>query len=652
MGFAAEIKEFLGAAKDSWKLMSDTELKDAQKKNLDVKTAAEQKEMDDPLNQQLKEAKLAHTRATTANIGRESPLQALQRKALQLELDARANPQPSGPATVAGQTSIIRPAIGAPPKEDPDAVQGTGFAKGGLIQKFAVGGMVDEEDLEDDEGALPPQAIPTAGTGFPAIGGYTNKPGMLTPTQQPQRRAAAGAIPTPQARPPNAVDDALKYGATQIQQLPAIGSARQRAVRGYAQGAGAAPMDDLIQVYRKIDPKGEMGESERNLYALQAVHQFKMNQGDAQGAAQTAFQMLQTYKVAATRYAAIAAAAMKEGHVDEGMKAAIKAYAQVPDGNDMKLYRGKDGRIGYELTDKDGNKVAGGLATPDEIGSAAMKLATPGGFENHLVQMSSGAKLGGKGVGGPSGKKAEDPDQSPGPPKPKDYGEIKQEQVDTDVDKWHDAMKADPESKGKELTPKELATTKNMLYHVRRSNDVTNDEGLRRLQTIITAAEPTKKGEAPPFRAVENKEAKTHTIMFPDGGELTIPSSEIGMFKTARAEHFAQVAKEAKEAAEKAARPDGLKMADEAFNKSALETGEAVKGAIGAIPEAVSKSTLGAVGRGVGRVADEASKWLGTAGKTIKEEGGAGAIAKGVGNVLGGGSATAAPAPPDEDRPL
>ena len=94
-----------------------------------------------------------------------------------------------------------------------------------------------------------------------------------------------------------------------------------------------------------------------------------------------------------------------------------------------------------------------------------------------------------------------------------------------------------------------------MLFHVRANNQVTDDEGLRRIRTIITGAEPTKKGETPPFRAIENKEAKTHTIHFPDGGELVIPNTQIGMFKTARAEALAQRAKEAKEAAEKASAP-------------------------------------------------------------------------------------------------
>ena len=61
-----------------------------------------------------------------------------------------------------------------------------------------------------------------------------------------------------------------------------------------------------------------------------------------------------------------------------------------------------------------------------------------------------------------------------------------------------------------------------MLYHIRRNNDVTNEEALKRIQTINgNSPAPTKKGDALPFRAIENKDEKTYTIQFPDKGELT-----------------------------------------------------------------------------------------------------------------------------------
>ena len=390
MGFAAEIKEFLGAAKDTWKMMSDSDLKDAQRKNLDVKSAAEQKEMDDPLNQQLKEAKLAHMKATTGQIGKVDPLKELQRQYWVNAINAQKNPVETGPSTTAAPPT--RPAIGASPPEDSNAAPVTNYglnqAKGGLVRKFAVGGMVDDDDVEDDDDVTP-QVTP------PAIGGGTSGATDFS-AQSRTPTPAVGGVPLPRPKP-NAITDALKYGVSQLPPQGAVGmpGSRSRALQGYAQGAGGAPQEDMVKIYRKIDPNGEMGESERNLYAIQSVWQYKMNQQDPQGAAKAAFQMLQTYKTAATRYAALSAAAMKGGDVDEGMKLALKAYAQVPDGNNMKLHMGKDGHINYTVTGEDGKEITGGIATPAEIGAAAMKLATPGGFENHLVQMASGASLGG-----------------------------------------------------------------------------------------------------------------------------------------------------------------------------------------------------------------------------------------------------------------
>ena len=250
MGFAAEIKEFLGAAKDSWKQMSDSELKSAQAKYQNTLAAKTQADLDNPLNDEEQKAKIAHLRAQTANVGRMTPLQQLQ---YNLMLQSQQPQQETGPSAVAAPP-MARPAIAAPlPADSPDEVPKIGgvFKKGGLVRKFAQGGLIDDSDLEDNEDdgrALPAQAIPTAGAGYPSP--------HATPTAP---RPAVGGVPLPTPRPPNPVDDALKYGVTQLPPPQAIGmpgGARTRALRGFAQGAGAAPPDDMVKVYRKIDPKG------------------------------------------------------------------------------------------------------------------------------------------------------------------------------------------------------------------------------------------------------------------------------------------------------------------------------------------------------------------------------------------------------------
>jgi len=562
MGFAAEIKEFLGAAKDSWKLMSDTDLKAAQAKYQNTLAAKTQADIDNPLNDEEQKAKIANLKARTGQVGAGNSLRSLQEQYYRNMINAQNNPVETGPSTTAAPP-VTRPAIPASPRATTDEDYKSGYNKGGLVRKFAVGGMIEDDDLEDDD-ELPSGVTPPAVGGAPratdfSSRGYTNQPGMLTPpTQAPAARTAAPAVggtPMPKPRPPNPVDDALKYGVTQLpppQAAIGMGGARSRALRGYAQGAGAAPAEDMVKIYRKIDPKGEMGESERNMYAMQSVWQYKMNQGDAQGAAQSAFQMLQHYKTAATRYAALAKAAMDGGNVDDGIKLALKAYAQVPDGNDMKLYMGKDGHINYEMKDKDGNQISGGIATPAEIGAAAMKLATPGGFENHLVQMTSGAKLDAKGkvsTSGAAGKaKAADDDEDAGPAKPREYAAT-QEQIGTHVDNW--VAKEQKNDPNKKFEPAEIAAVKNAMYHIRRNNDLTDDEALTAARTYMTAPEAEKGGKAP-FKVKKDQDAGEATIRYPDGRELTMPMNDYLPMAAARGQRLAEMDKAKKKAEEDA----------------------------------------------------------------------------------------------------
>jgi hypothetical protein len=365
----------------------------------------------------------------------------------------------------------------------------------------------------------------------------------------------------------------------------------------------------MVQIYRKIDPNGEMGESERNLYALNIVHQFKMNQGDPEGAARTAGQMLQHYKQAATRYAAITAAASETGDVDATMKAALKAYAQVPDGNDMKMSKTKDGHVNWEVTGPDGKKITGGLATPEEIGATAMGLATPGGFENYLVQMASGAKIGGGTAGGARGRQAAAPvspdDSANAPSKAGEYGTT-QEQIGKHVDDYVTKLKASPEYKksGKELTDNEVSSLKNVMYHIRRSNDVTDDESLQASKTFITAPEP-KEGERAPFRVSFDQNAGTAKIRYANGRLLEMPMTDYLPMAAARGDALADAERKANEPKTEGY-GEKLGRASESALKAAGGLKEEVVGPItkAASETGFSPQTYGAIAGAPGRALD------------------------------------------------
>src|SRR5262249_54356107 len=135
------------------------------------------------------------------------------------------------------------------------------------------------------------------------------------------------------------------------------------AVPGQQRGRAVTPMSqvDMDQVYKKIDPNNKMPEGVRNTAAMSAVWQYFMKKGNLQGAQQAAGMMLQHYKLNAQRFAAIAAVAANNGNIDAAAKAALKAYANIPDGNNLHLSKADNGQLQYSYTDEKGNQISGGI---------------------------------------------------------------------------------------------------------------------------------------------------------------------------------------------------------------------------------------------------------------------------------------------------
>jgi hypothetical protein len=156
---------------------------------------------------------------------------------------------------------------------------------------------------------------------------------------------------------------------------------------GLASAATCVTPTEMHAVRKKIDPRNELGEDQRNIAALSAVYQNKLKQGDAQGAQQAAFSILQNYRLASQRYAAISAAA-ETGTMDATAKAAMKAYANIPYGKDFKIWKASDGQLNYSITDeKDGKTISQDIASPQQMAAAAMGVATKG-FEDFLLQQA------------------------------------------------------------------------------------------------------------------------------------------------------------------------------------------------------------------------------------------------------------------------
>lgn len=261
-----------------------------------------------------------------------------------------------------------------------------GYADGGAVP------MDDEEDMAEPA-ALPSEmgATPAVGGAVPAGAGDTD---FSSANRRDPNKVPAGlqGIVSPQL-----VHDATKAGLTWgaeafgLTKSGGIRSSTQKlAAQRFAAGQGGLTPAEMEAVKKAVDPQGKLSESQRNMAALGSVYQYQLNKGNPEGAQRVAFQMLQHYRVAAQRYAAIAKQAADNGDLDTATKAAVKAYANVPDGRDMALTKDDDGNVVYSFTDENGKTILKGVATPQQLAASAMGMAT-NGFDKAIL-MAAGAR--------------------------------------------------------------------------------------------------------------------------------------------------------------------------------------------------------------------------------------------------------------------
>ncbi len=255
-------------------------------------------------------------------------------------------------------------------------------------QQAATGGLIEPVSalrLDEEEEAAPPvqmaQALPTEGP-------IPEERPAVTPegNDDPAKRADPRVAGFDKAH--EAVMEGIKYS---LQEMGlAEGAAVQdpdRAGRmaAYLKGQGAAAPSIIKQAYAAVDPDNELSESERTMAALARVHEHYMKQGEPEKAQKAAASIVQYQRVLFQRYSAIAQAAMSEGDIDGGVTAAVRAYASVPDGRDIKVSKREDGRYAVEFTDEaTGEVISNPVLSPQEIGAFAMQVS-PASFDEFIL---------------------------------------------------------------------------------------------------------------------------------------------------------------------------------------------------------------------------------------------------------------------------
>lgn len=195
-----------------------------------------------------------------------------------------------------------------------------------------------------------------------------------------------------------AVLDGIRYSLKQagLAQGAAVTDPERAAkMADYLKGAGAAPMKIIDQAYQAVDPKHELPDSERTMAALGTVYDHYIKRGEPDKAKAAAASIVQYQRKLFQQYSSIAKAAIADGDIDAATKAAVKAYASVPDGQNMTVKKLEDGRYQIDVTDEaTGKTISKPVLTPQEIGGWAMKV-NPGSFDQFIMDAAGVRKQGG-----------------------------------------------------------------------------------------------------------------------------------------------------------------------------------------------------------------------------------------------------------------
>lgn len=391
MGFSAEMKDFIAAYKTGQGINASRTDQDYKEANTARVTATTERE-NDPATLKLAadtaQARLDKIRDSMKSSAAARGATGARTQLINEQLKLLRNQATAGsglvPGTGVGPAGPVPQGQGALPLGPSTLVPDVPVDD--AMSLYEDGGLVPEEDEEDELLASAGEEEPV---GALPIAAPANAPTDVSAQsrRQPQVPRGLEGVISP-ALVADATKAGMKFGLNQygLGGRGAVPSARTAAnARLFAQGHGGLTEQEMQAARQTVDPEGKLTDSQRNMAALGSVYQHWANKGEPEKAQRVAFQMLQYYRNASQRYAAIAAKAAEGGNIDLATKAALKAYANVPDGNDLKIMPNPKGGLMYELSGPKGEVIRKGIATPQQLAASAMGLAS-GGFDRAILQ--------------------------------------------------------------------------------------------------------------------------------------------------------------------------------------------------------------------------------------------------------------------------
>jgi hypothetical protein len=583
MSFSAEMKDFIAAYQTGQKInasRTDQDYKEARTEAEKKKTARDNDPETLKIATDQAKATLARTKDAmlTSASARESAAQARENSRAQAgytnantairQHQLKLMQQPD-PGTGLMPTAPLMPTLGADgqplPAGAPVLPVGPSTLDDGT-ELYAEGGLV-EDDEPDEEGVLDTTPMPAAPP--TDVSARARQPGVP--------KGLEGIVS------PALVQDAAREGMTWgiekagLHSTGAIKSpAAQLKAKQIAQGMGGLSEEEMQAAKKAVDPEGKLTESQRNMAALGSVYQFWANKGEPEKARKVAFQMLQSYRGASQRYAAIAAKAAEGGNVDLATKAALKAYQNVPDGNDLELLPNPDGGIMYAITGPNGDVITKGVATPQQLAASAMGLAT-GGFDKAILS-AAGAAQADTGAVKTGGKTQTSSDRAK-----------EAESIGGEIEKMKTAWTA--KNKDKPVDDEQWNEIANAAQHIYQQNPkATANEVARAAHAMLSMGDDPEK---PGFKVKPGEEGKPSTVDF--GGKLKVQldDDQLESILNARAARVKTATDEIDKKMTESEQPG--------FADKALEAGKTIASGVSKLPTPGAVAT-DAVKAGVGAV--------------------------------------------------
>lgn len=259
----------------------------------------------------------------------------------------------------------------------------TRYATGGPVQDDEEGDASEVEDDSDEDDAAGAVPVSAARPATPA--------GRMPYNAQAAHDAVLAGLKENQAQTKVAADMGVALSAKR--RSGALGPRSVPAQEALAQAKG----NQIEQIKDKLDEHHQYPESQRSMAAIGAMWQWNLGRGDTRGAEEAAGSMMAYYGAQFNRYKAIAQAAAAKGDVDTTVKAAVKAYDQVLDDQDIDLKKDAKGNYSYTLTNADGKVIERQVLSPDQI----LGWVTKGGIQSYeqLVAAAAGNREPAKGKG-------------------------------------------------------------------------------------------------------------------------------------------------------------------------------------------------------------------------------------------------------------